>query len=164
MVSLSRILTKLLLPDERASTLIFFLVSAGLELLCFLLHLLVRRSRFVRHHTVRPRGRRRAPGAGYRVHHDVAAGDVCFVRPPAPLPVSHHRVGEGDGTAPALASRSSPSGPGPPRAGLHHTDRGFLPPWHVCGLGPASKPSWRRRGEPGALWWCQAAQPPEGRG
>ncbi|XP_025778944.1 equilibrative nucleoside transporter 4 [Puma concolor] len=37
MVSLSRILTKLLLPDERASTLIFFLVSAGLELLCFLL-------------------------------------------------------------------------------------------------------------------------------
>nr|KAF6448802.1 solute carrier family 29 member 4 [Rousettus aegyptiacus] len=71
MVSLSRILTKLLLPDELASTLIFFLVSAGLELLCFLLHLLVRRSRFVLHHTVRPR-------AGYRVHHDVAAGGVCF--------------------------------------------------------------------------------------
>ncbi|XP_024898900.1 equilibrative nucleoside transporter 4 isoform X2 [Pteropus alecto] len=78
MVSLSRILTKLLLPDELASTLIFFLVSAGLELLCFLLHLLVRRSRFVLHHTVRPRDSRRAPGAGYRVHHDVAAGDVCF--------------------------------------------------------------------------------------
>ncbi|XP_039734672.1 equilibrative nucleoside transporter 4 isoform X1 [Pteropus medius] len=78
MVSLSRILTKLLLPDELASTLIFFLVSAGLELLCFLLHLLVRRSRFVLHHTVRPRDSRRGPGAGYRVHHDVAAGDVCF--------------------------------------------------------------------------------------
>lgn len=82
MVSLSRILTKLLLPDERAGTLIFFLVSAGLELLCFLLHLLVRRSRFVRFHTARPRPRPRpglpAPGCGYRVHHDVAADDVQF--------------------------------------------------------------------------------------
>ncbi|XP_066129547.1 equilibrative nucleoside transporter 4 isoform X1 [Saccopteryx bilineata] len=78
MVSLSRILTKLLLPDERASTLIFFLVSAGLELLCFLLHLLVRRSRFVRHHTVRPRDSRPGHRAGYRVHHDVLAGDIHF--------------------------------------------------------------------------------------
>lgn len=80
MVSLSRILTKLLLPDERAGTLIFFLVSAGLELLCFLLHLLVRRSRFVRFHTARPRARPGlpAPGCGYRVHHDVAADDVQF--------------------------------------------------------------------------------------
>ncbi|KAM5301758.1 equilibrative nucleoside transporter 4 isoform 3-T6 [Glossophaga mutica] len=78
MVSLSRILTKLLLPDERASTLIFFLVSAGLELLCFLLHLLVRRSRFVLHHTVRPRDRRPGRRAGYRAHHDVAAEDVHF--------------------------------------------------------------------------------------
>ncbi|XP_053783406.1 equilibrative nucleoside transporter 4 isoform X1 [Desmodus rotundus] len=78
MVSLSRILTKLLLPDERASTLIFFLVSAGLELLCFLLHLLVRRSRFVLHHTVRPRDSRPGHRAGYRVHHDVAAEDIHF--------------------------------------------------------------------------------------
>jgi solute carrier family 29 (equilibrative nucleoside transporter) protein 4 len=78
MISLSRILTKLLLPDERASTLIFFLVSVGLELLCFLLHLLVRRSRFVLYYTTRPRDSRRGP-AGYRVHHDVAAGDVHFV-------------------------------------------------------------------------------------
>nr|XP_044602666.1 LOW QUALITY PROTEIN: equilibrative nucleoside transporter 4 [Equus asinus] len=77
MVSLSRILTKLLLPDERASTLIFFLLSAGLELLCCLLHLLVRRSRFVRRHTARPRDCRPA-GPRYRVHHDVAAGDVRF--------------------------------------------------------------------------------------
>ncbi|KAJ8792693.1 hypothetical protein J1605_019513 [Eschrichtius robustus] len=75
MVSLSRILTKLLLPDERAGTLIFFLVSAGLELLCFLLHLLVRGSRFVLYHTARPRPGRRT---GYRVHHDVAAEDVHF--------------------------------------------------------------------------------------
>lgn len=81
MVSLSRILTKLLLPDEHASTLIFFLVSAGLELLCFLLHLLVRRSRFVLYHTVRPRDSRHGHRAGYRVHHDVTAGDVHFVSP-----------------------------------------------------------------------------------
>ncbi|XP_069920644.1 equilibrative nucleoside transporter 4 isoform X2 [Oryctolagus cuniculus] len=90
MISLSRILTKLLLPDERASTLIFFLVSVGLELLCFLLHLVVRRSRFVRYYTARPRDSRRA-GLGYRVHHDVAAEDVHFEHP-----------------APALASGGSP--------------------------------------------------------
>nr|KAF6347406.1 solute carrier family 29 member 4 [Pipistrellus kuhlii] len=72
MVSLSRIVTKLLLRGERASTLTFFLVSAGLELLCFLLHLLVRGSRFVRHHTARPRGG--------RAHH-VAAGDICLENP-----------------------------------------------------------------------------------
>ncbi|KAI4551913.1 hypothetical protein MJT46_020144, partial [Ovis ammon polii x Ovis aries] len=73
-----RILTKLLLPDERAGTLIFFLVSAGLELLCFLLHLLVRGSRFVLYHTARPRHCRPSGRAGYRVHHDVAAEDVHF--------------------------------------------------------------------------------------
>lgn len=78
MISLSRILTKLLLPDERASTIIFFLVSAGLELLCFLLHLLVRRSRFVLYYTTRPRDSRPIR-AGYRVHHDVASGDIHFV-------------------------------------------------------------------------------------
>lgn len=76
MISLSRILTKLLLPDERASTLIFFLVSVGLELLCFLLHLLVRRSRFVLYYTTRPRDSRPSRG-GYRVHHDI--GDIHFV-------------------------------------------------------------------------------------
>nr|XP_011766684.1 equilibrative nucleoside transporter 4 isoform X3 [Macaca nemestrina] len=96
MISLSRILTKLLLPDERASTLIFFLVSVALELLCFLLHLLVRRSRFVLFYTTRPRDSRRGrpglgKGSGYRVHHDVAAGDVHFEHP-----------------APALAPSGSP--------------------------------------------------------
>lgn len=79
MISLSRILTKLLLPDERAGTLIFFLVSVGLELLCFVLHLLVRRSRFVLYYTTRPRDSRWGCGAGYRVHHDVAEGDIHFV-------------------------------------------------------------------------------------
>ncbi|KAB1263214.1 Equilibrative nucleoside transporter 4 [Camelus dromedarius] len=87
MVSLSRILTKLLLPDERAGTLIFFLVSVGLELLCFLLHLLVRRSRFVLYHTARPRPSRPGCGAGYRIHHDVGTEDVHFVRAPRPNPV-----------------------------------------------------------------------------
>nr|XP_035972461.1 equilibrative nucleoside transporter 4 isoform X3 [Halichoerus grypus] len=91
MVSLSRILTKLLLPDERASTLIFFLVSAGLELLCFLLHLLVRRSRFVLSHTARPRDNRPGCRAGYRVHHDVAAGDIHF---------EHQGPGLADGGSP----------------------------------------------------------------
>ncbi|KAL0608128.1 Equilibrative nucleoside transporter 4 [Plecturocebus cupreus] len=86
MISLSRILTKLLLPDERASTLIFFLVSVALEMLCFLLHLLVRRSRFVLFYTTRPRDSRRGRpglgrGSGYRVHHDVAAEDVHFEHP-----------------------------------------------------------------------------------
>ncbi|XP_078214264.1 equilibrative nucleoside transporter 4 isoform X2 [Callithrix jacchus] len=96
MISLSRILTKLLLPDERASTLIFFLVSVALEMLCFLLHLLVRRSRFVLFYTTRPRDSCRGRpglgrGSGYRVHHDVAAGDVHFEHP-----------------APALAPSGSP--------------------------------------------------------
>ncbi|XP_024213474.2 equilibrative nucleoside transporter 4 isoform X3 [Pan troglodytes] len=96
MISLSRILTKLLLPDERASTLIFFLVSVALELLCFLLHLFVRRSRFVLFYTTRPRDSHRGRpglgrGYGYRVHHDVVAGDVHFEHP-----------------APALAPNESP--------------------------------------------------------
>ncbi|XP_054971269.1 equilibrative nucleoside transporter 4-like [Pan paniscus] len=96
MISLSRILTKLLLPDECASTLIFFLVSVALELLCFLLHLLVRRSRFVLFYTTRPRDSRwgrpgPGRGSGYRVHHDVVAGDVHFEHP-----------------APALAPDGSP--------------------------------------------------------
>ncbi|XP_028743237.1 equilibrative nucleoside transporter 4 [Peromyscus leucopus] len=87
MISLSRILTKLLLPDERASTIIFFLVSAGLELLCFLLHLLVRRSRFVLYYTTRPRDSRPIR-AGYRVHHDVASGDIHFEHQTPSLPSS----------------------------------------------------------------------------
>lgn len=132
MVSLSRILTKLLLPDERASTLIFFLVSAGLELLCFLLHLLVRRSRFVLYHTARPRDSRPGCRAGYRVHHDVAAGDVHFVSlpgPPPPGPVCglHHPAASGSF----------------PRGLLYSVDPGFvLVPWHrVCvARVPAGRP------------------------
>ncbi|XP_005397895.1 PREDICTED: equilibrative nucleoside transporter 4 isoform X1 [Chinchilla lanigera] len=104
MISLSRILTKLLLPDERASTLIFFLVSVGLELLCFLLHLLVRRSRFVLYYTTRPRDSRLGCRAGYRVHHDVAAGDIHFEQ-----------------QAPALASSGSPKD-----SPAHEATRGYV--------------------------------------
>ncbi|XP_072299862.1 equilibrative nucleoside transporter 4 isoform X2 [Eucyclogobius newberryi] len=79
-ISLSRIFTKLLIPDERRNTLIFFLVSISMEMLCFLLHLLVRRSRFVRYYTSHAQGKGPAKGhdprdngTGYRVHHDVTA-------------------------------------------------------------------------------------------
>ncbi|XP_047693525.1 equilibrative nucleoside transporter 4 isoform X2 [Prionailurus viverrinus] len=124
MVSLSRILTKLLLPDERASTLIFFLVSAGLELLCFLLHLLVRRSRFVLYHTARPRDSRPGCRAGYRVHHDVAAGDVHFVSlpgaaPPSPACGLRHAVASFGGLL-----RSADPGAPRPRPGQQRVPEG----------------------------------------
>ncbi|KAF6720106.1 Equilibrative nucleoside transporter 4 [Oryzias melastigma] len=76
-ISLSRIFTKLLISDEKKNTLIFFLVSISMELLCFLLHLVVRRSRFVRYYTSHSQGKGmgkthdpRDNGTGYRVHHD----------------------------------------------------------------------------------------------
>ncbi|XP_032393603.1 equilibrative nucleoside transporter 4 isoform X1 [Etheostoma spectabile] len=84
-ISLSRIFTKLLIPDERRNTLIFFLVSISMEMLCFLLHLLVRRSQFVRYYTSHSQGKGPAKGhdprdngTGYRVHHDVVAEEVRF--------------------------------------------------------------------------------------
>ncbi|XP_029014457.1 equilibrative nucleoside transporter 4 [Betta splendens] len=84
-ISLSRIFTKLLITDERTNTLIFFLVSISMEMLCFLLHLLVRRSRFVRYYTSHAQGRGpakgrdpRGSGPGYRVHLDVTAEEVRF--------------------------------------------------------------------------------------
>lgn len=84
-ISLSRIFTKLLLSDEKENTVIFFFISIGMELTCFILHLLVKRTRFVRYYTAcshkglpetRGAGDR---GTGYRVHHDVTAEDVRFV-------------------------------------------------------------------------------------
>ncbi|XP_040047565.1 equilibrative nucleoside transporter 4 isoform X1 [Gasterosteus aculeatus] len=84
-ISLSRIFTKLLIPDERTNTLIFFLVSISMEMLCFLLHLLVRRSKFVCYYTnhaqVKGQVKGHDPhdsGTGYRVHHDVTAEEVRF--------------------------------------------------------------------------------------
>ncbi|XP_072225436.1 equilibrative nucleoside transporter 4 isoform X2 [Leuresthes tenuis] len=79
-ISLSRIFTKLLITDEKKNTLIFFLVSISMEMLCFLLHLVVRRSRFVSYYTSHAQGKGppkchdpRDNGTGYRVHHDVTA-------------------------------------------------------------------------------------------
>ncbi|XP_032896126.1 equilibrative nucleoside transporter 4 [Amblyraja radiata] len=78
-ISLSRIFTKLLLPDERKNTIIFFFISIAMEMMCFILHLLVKRSKFVRYYTAHSsRGHERLKvkghveqGHGYRVHHNV---------------------------------------------------------------------------------------------
>uniref|UniRef100_A0A670YBG1 Equilibrative nucleoside transporter 4 n=1 Tax=Pseudonaja textilis TaxID=8673 RepID=A0A670YBG1_PSETE len=84
-ISLSRIFTKLLLSDEKENTMIFFCISIGLELTCFLLHLLVKRTYFVRYYTSRSQnGTSEFKGSmdnstGYRVHHDVTAEDIRFV-------------------------------------------------------------------------------------
>ncbi|KFQ55573.1 Equilibrative nucleoside transporter 4, partial [Nestor notabilis] len=83
-ISLSRIFTKLLLSDEKENTVIFFFISIGMELTCFILHLLVKRTRFVRYYT--SCSRKGLPeergtgdhGTGYRVHHDVTAEDIHF--------------------------------------------------------------------------------------
>ncbi|XP_028561976.2 equilibrative nucleoside transporter 4 isoform X4 [Podarcis muralis] len=88
-ISLSRIFTKLLLSDEKENTIIFFFISITLELLCFILHLLVKRTHFVKYYTARSRDRG-APecrgagghGSGYRVHHDVTAEDIRFENRP----------------------------------------------------------------------------------
>uniref|UniRef100_A0A8C7JXZ1 Equilibrative nucleoside transporter 4 n=1 Tax=Oncorhynchus kisutch TaxID=8019 RepID=A0A8C7JXZ1_ONCKI len=87
-ISLSRIFTKLLISNERINTLIFFLVSITMEMLCFLLHLIVRRSRFVLYYTgPTHRGHSlgkghdigsEVSGTGYRVHHDVTTEEVRF--------------------------------------------------------------------------------------
>lgn len=56
-----------------------------MELTCFILHLLVKRTRFVRYHTScsrkgLPEARGTGDhGTGYRVHHDVTAEDIRFV-------------------------------------------------------------------------------------
>ncbi|CAM4630712.1 unnamed protein product [Caretta caretta] len=87
-ISLSRIFTKLLLSDEKENTIIFFFISIGIELMCFILHLLVKRTRFVRHYTACSRqgaaGSKGIPdhSTGYRVHHDVTAEDIRFENRP----------------------------------------------------------------------------------
>ncbi|KAL2100742.1 hypothetical protein ACEWY4_002503 [Coilia grayii] len=84
-ISLSRIFTKLLIKNERNNTIIFFLISITMELMCFILHLLVRRSQFVRHYTSlarqglsHPREHAHPSGTDYQVHHDVITEDVRF--------------------------------------------------------------------------------------
>ncbi|KAM6113953.1 equilibrative nucleoside transporter 4 [Pterocles gutturalis] len=93
-ISLSRIFTKLLLSDEKENTVIFFFISIGMELMCFILHLLVKRTRFVRYYTAcsrksvpEPRGTS-DHGTGYRIHHDVTAEDVRFENRPQGQPSS----------------------------------------------------------------------------
>uniref|UniRef100_A0A493U442 Equilibrative nucleoside transporter 4 n=1 Tax=Anas platyrhynchos platyrhynchos TaxID=8840 RepID=A0A493U442_ANAPP len=95
-ISLSRIFTKLLLSDEKENTVIFFFISIGMELTCFILHLLVKRTRFVRYYTSCPRkghptsrgDHGTGTGTGYRVHHDVTAEDVRFEDRPRGQPGS----------------------------------------------------------------------------
>ncbi|KAJ8344804.1 hypothetical protein SKAU_G00289970 [Synaphobranchus kaupii] len=83
-ISLSRIFTKLLIKNERKNTMIFFLISIGLELTCFMLHLLVRRTQFVRYYTGLARqGLTEVKGhidtgTRYRVHHDAITEEVRF--------------------------------------------------------------------------------------
>ncbi|XP_063790192.1 equilibrative nucleoside transporter 4 [Pseudophryne corroboree] len=80
-ISLSRIFTKLLLPDEKESTVIFFLISISLELMCFVLHLLVRRTRFVQYYTNKSLLKNSLmrslsePSIHYKVHHNTYAED-----------------------------------------------------------------------------------------
>ncbi|XP_077131733.1 equilibrative nucleoside transporter 4 isoform X5 [Ranitomeya variabilis] len=73
-ISLSRIFTKLLLPNEKESTIIFFLISISLELMCFVLHLLVRRTQFVQYYTNKALIQMSCrnisePSFHYKVHH-----------------------------------------------------------------------------------------------
>ncbi|XP_048349887.1 equilibrative nucleoside transporter 4 isoform X1 [Sphaerodactylus townsendi] len=91
-ISLSRIFTKLLLSNEKENTIIFFFISISLELTCFILHLLVKQTQFVKYYTARSRdgapefkGAAGDPGTGYRVHHDVTAEDVRFENRPRGL-------------------------------------------------------------------------------
>ncbi|XP_048053711.1 equilibrative nucleoside transporter 4 [Megalobrama amblycephala] len=82
-VSLSRIFTKLLVEDEKNNTIIFFLFSISIETLCFLLHVVVRQTHFVRYHTDRARhshswlkGQINVPTqkhSGYQIHYDSSA-------------------------------------------------------------------------------------------
>lgn len=83
-VSLSRIFTKLLVEDEKNNTIIFFLFSISIETLCFLLHVVVRQTHFVRYHTDRARRSHSwlkgqinnvptQKRSGYQIHYDSGA-------------------------------------------------------------------------------------------
>ncbi|XP_056390621.1 equilibrative nucleoside transporter 4 isoform X2 [Hyla sarda] len=79
-ISLSRIFTKLLLPIEKESTMIFFLISISLEFMCFIMHLLVRRTRFVQYYTNKALVKNSCrngsePSFRYKVHHSTYGDD-----------------------------------------------------------------------------------------
>ncbi|XP_076846175.1 equilibrative nucleoside transporter 4 isoform X2 [Brachyhypopomus gauderio] len=109
-VSLSRIFTKLLVEDEKNNTIIFFLFSVSMETLCFLLHMLVWRSRFVRYHTGRARHgdawvrgqvatAAAQQGGGYRMHRDVSTEDEDGALSPSEGDATNPYNGcHGDGT------------------------------------------------------------------
>ncbi|XP_052406120.1 equilibrative nucleoside transporter 4-like [Carassius gibelio] len=83
-ISLSRIFTKLLIKNERKNTIIFFTISICMVLLCFILHIVVRRTRFVQYYTGLARQglshtkNHSHNGTQYQVHHDVITEDVRF--------------------------------------------------------------------------------------
>uniref|UniRef100_A0A8C2GBF2 Equilibrative nucleoside transporter 4 n=1 Tax=Cyprinus carpio TaxID=7962 RepID=A0A8C2GBF2_CYPCA len=83
-ISLSRIFTKILIKNERKNTIIFFIISICMVLLCFVLHVLVRKTRFVQYYTSMARqGLSHAKdhsqnGTQYQVHHDVITEEVRF--------------------------------------------------------------------------------------
>ncbi len=49
--SINRIITKLVLHNEKTNTLIFFVLSAAIVLVCLLTHHLARKSDFIRYYT-----------------------------------------------------------------------------------------------------------------
>uniref|UniRef100_W5K9W6 Solute carrier family 29 member 4 n=1 Tax=Astyanax mexicanus TaxID=7994 RepID=W5K9W6_ASTMX len=108
-VSLSRIFTKLLVENEKNNTIIFFLFSVSMETLCFLLHMLVRRTRFVRHHTERARlgdawvnGQISAASvqqrSRYQIHRDASTEDEDGPISSTPVEADAANLNNGDGT------------------------------------------------------------------
>ncbi|XP_018595060.1 equilibrative nucleoside transporter 4 isoform X2 [Scleropages formosus] len=103
-ISLSRIFTKLLIENEKKNTIIFFFISICMELLCFVLHLLVRRTRFVQYHknrACRGLGEVSCPanhGNGYRIHHDVISEEDNGAVHVSPTTTGAEAVFAGSGT------------------------------------------------------------------
>lgn len=108
-VSLSRIFTKLLVENEKNNTIVFFLFSVSMETLCFLLHILVRRTRFVRHHTERAccsdawvKGQITAASvqqrSRYQIHRDASTEDEDGPISSAPVEAEAANLNNGDGT------------------------------------------------------------------
>lgn len=160
-ISLSRIFTKLLLSDEKENTVIFFFISIGMELTCFILHLLVKRTRFVRYYTSCPRKghpeRRGATdhGMGYRIHHDVTAEDIRFVSwgplptdPPYPsLPGPQHlRPVQEDRLQGQLGSPRGSPGPEAELAGSGTYMRFDVPRPKIKRSWPSFRGGWWARG------------------
>ncbi|KAI4881848.1 hypothetical protein NFI96_026637, partial [Prochilodus magdalenae] len=107
-VSLSRIFTKLLVENEKNNTIVFFLFSVSMETLCFLLHMLVRRTRFVRYHTDRARrgdawvksqiaASAQQQRSRYQIHRDISTEDEDGPISSAPAEADAANLNNGDG-------------------------------------------------------------------